>query len=163
MNKTLSFITCFLLALTGLKAQSTFTQKITLTALPILEMKVDNNLTSSDFVFNSVADYQNGKTKMQAIGISVVSNLDWVVNVKSTSSAFNPQTVGDIDIPSSVFLINKTGSNEQILLSTENQTVAKGGLGGFEKNHFLLDYTAKPGSVKHDIYDIEVVYTLSPQ
>ena len=86
MNKTLSFITCFLLALTGLKAQSTFTQKITLTALPVLEMKVDNNLTSSDFVFNTTEDYQNGKTKVQAIGISVVSNLDWVVNVKSTSA-----------------------------------------------------------------------------
>jgi hypothetical protein len=162
MNRFILLTTLFVLAFCNLYAQSTFTQKVTMIAMPILEMKIDDNLSTSDFTFNSLEEYKNGKTKNNALGISVVSNIDWVVNVKSSSPTFNPQTVGNTDILSSTLSINKNGSTNQIQVSTENQMVASGHFGGFDKNHFILDYTAKPGNIKHDIYSLEVVYTLSP-
>ncbi len=142
-------------------SQSSVSHNVKIVANPILELKFDETINNTDFSFNSLTDYDNGKTNIQAAGLKVRSNKNWVLNVKSNSPNFTPSSTGDTDIKSSALLVRKTGTTMNYPLATFEQAIASGRNGGFDSNTVLLDYIANPGYIKPDSYSIEITYTLS--
>ena len=151
----LALSTCYLYS------QTTASHFVKIVANPILELKFDESFDNRDFSFSTLADYDNGKTNLQAAGLKVRSNKNWVVNVKSNASTFVPSSEGDSDIKSTALLVRKSGSNTNIPIDTFDQIIASGTNGGFDKNTFVLDYIANPGYIKPDSYSLEITYTLT--
>jgi hypothetical protein len=142
-------------------SQSSVSHNVKIVANPILELKFDETINNTDFSFNSLSDYDSGKTNTQAAGLKVRSNKNWVLNVKSNSPNFTPSSTGDTDIKSSALLVRKTGTTMNYPLATFEQAIASGRNGGFDSNTVLIDYIANPGYIKPDSYSIEITYTLS--
>ncbi|MDP1817116.1 MAG: hypothetical protein Q8K92_21855 [Leadbetterella sp.] len=160
--KKIMFVTAFLMQLAiAVYSQSSASHTVRIIAHPILELKLDEQVNNTDFSFNSLSDYENGKSNIQAAGLKVRSNKNWVLNVKSNSPNFTPSSTGDTDIKSSALLVRKTGTTINYPLETFEQAIASGKNGGFDSNTVLLDYIANPGYVKPDSYSIEITYTLS--
>ncbi|MCF8324598.1 MAG: hypothetical protein K9I84_06540 [Leadbetterella sp.] len=160
--KKITILTAFLMQLSVfVYAQSSTSHIVKIVALPILELKFDETLINTDFSFNSISDYDNGKTNIQAAGLKVRSNKNWVLNVKSNAPNFTPSSSGDTDIKSSALLLRMTGTTTNYPLETFDQAIASGKNGGFENNTVFLDYIANPGYIKPDSYSIEITYTLS--
>lgn len=134
---------------------------VKIVAHPILELKLDETINNTDFSFNSLSDYENGKSNIQAAGLKVRSNKNWVLNVKSNTPNFTPSSTGDTDIKSSALLVRKSGTTLNYALETFEQAIASGRNGGFDSNTVLIDYIANPGYVKPDSYSIEITYTLT--
>lgn len=155
---TVLFVSCSLLCT---YAQTSASHVVKVVAHPILELKFDETINNTDFSFNSLSDYDNGKTNFQAAGLKVRSNKNWVLNVKSNSPNFTPSSTGDTDIKSSALVVRKTGTTMNYPLETFEQAIASGRNGGFDTNTVLIDYIANPGYVKPDSYSIEITYTLS--
>ena len=155
-------VTAFLMQVTFvLYSQSSVSHIVRIVAHPILELKIDENTSQTDFSFNTLSDYENGKSNIQAAGLKVRSNKNWVLNVKSNSPNFTPSSTGDTDIKSSALLVRKTGTTINYPLETFEQSIASGKNGGFDSNNIMLDYIANPGYIKPDSYSIEITYTLS--
>lgn len=142
-------------------SQTSASHIVRIVAHPILELKLDESVNNTDFSFNSLSDYENGKANIQAAGLKVRSNKNWVLNVKSNSPNFTPYSSGDTDIKSSALLVRKTGTTLNYALETFEQAIASGTNGGFDSNTVLIDYIANPGYIKPDSYSIEITYTLS--
>lgn len=142
-------------------SQSSVSHNVKIVANPILELKFDETINNTDFSFNSLSDYDNGKTNIQAAGLKVRSNKNWVLNVKSNAPNFTPSSTGDTDIKSSALLVRKSGTTLNYALETFEQAIASGRNGGFDSNTVLIDYIANPGYIKPDSYSIEITYTLS--
>jgi hypothetical protein len=160
--KKIMFVTAFLMQITFvLYSQSSVSHIVRIVAHPILELKIDENVSQTDFSFNTLSDYENGKSNIQAAGLKVRSNKNWVLNVKSNSPNFTPSSTGDTDIKSSALLVRKTGTTINYPLETFEQSIASGKNGGFDSNSISLDYIANPGYIKPDSYSIEITYTLS--
>ncbi|MCP9753785.1 hypothetical protein EGI26_01225 [Lacihabitans sp. CCS-44] len=160
--KKIVFVTAFFMQFSVVVySQSSVSHNVKIVAHPILELKFDETINNTDFSFNSLSDYDNGKTNFQAAGLKVRSNKNWVLNVKSNSPNFTPSSTGDTDIKSSALLVRKTGTTMNYPLETFEQAIASGRNGGFDTNTILIDYIANPGYVKPDSYSIEITYTLS--
>lgn len=161
MKKTNLLLVLFVSICSFSFAQSSVSHSVKIIANPILELQFDETHNNTDFSFNTIADYDNGKTNLQAAGLKVRSNKNWVVNVKASTPNFTPLTTGDTDIKSSALKVRKNGTEVNIPIQTYNQVIATGTNGGFEKNNFILDYIAQPGYIKPDSYSIEITYTLT--
>ncbi|OYU64476.1 MAG: hypothetical protein CFE22_18550 [Cytophagaceae bacterium BCCC1] len=160
--KKIMFVTAFFMQFVSfVYSQTSASHTVRITAHPILELKFDDGANNTDFSFNSISDYDNGKTNIQAAGLKVRSNKNWVLNVKSNAPNFTPSSSGDTDIKSSALLLRKTGTTTNYPLETFEQSIASGKNGGFETNTVFLDYIANPGYIKPDSYSIEITYTLS--
>jgi hypothetical protein len=160
--KKIMFVTAFFMQVTFfVYGQRSASHTVKIVALPILELKLDERLNNTDFSFNSLSDYDNGKSNIQAAGLKVRSNKNWVLNVKSNAPNFTPSSSGDTDIKSSALLLRKTGTTTNYPLETFEQAIASGKNGGFETNTVFLDYIANPVYIKPDSYSIEIIYTLS--
>ena len=142
-------------------SQTSVTHSVKIIASPILELKFDENFNNREFSFQSISDYDNGKTNLKAAGLRVKSNKSWMVSVKASTPTFTPLTSGNTDILSNAFFIRKNGSNNTIAIDTFEQSIASGTNGGFDKNSLVFDYIAKPGYILPDTYSLEITYTLS--
>ncbi|MCP9767245.1 hypothetical protein EGI22_04935 [Lacihabitans sp. LS3-19] len=161
MKKNTLVAVLFALAHFSLYSQSTASHTVRIIAHPILELKFDESLNNTEFYFSTLSDYDNGITNLQAAGLKVRSNRDWLVNVKANSQTFNSESLGESEIKSSVLKVRKTGSNTEIPVDIFDQVIATGSNGGFDKNRFSLDYIANPGYILPDNYSIELTYTLT--
>ena len=141
--------------------QTSTSHVVRIIANPILELKFDETHDNRDFNFTSLADYDNGKTNLQASGLKVRSNKNWVVSVKANSATFLPSSSGERDIESTAIMVRKSGTNYSIPIDVFDKALASGTNGGFDKNNFLIDYIANPGYIRPDTYSLEIVYTLT--
>ena len=141
--------------------QTSASHTIKIVANPILELKFDENYNNTEFNFQTISDYDNGKTNLQAKGLKVKSNKNWIVSVKASTSTFTALGTGNEDMQSKVLYVRKSGTENTIAIDTFEQAIASGTHGGFDKNNFILDYITKPGYIKPDAYSLEITYTLT--
>lgn len=141
--------------------QTSASHTIKIVANPILELKFDESYNNSEFNFQTISDYDNGKTNLQAKGLKIKSNKNWIVSVKASTPTFTALSSGNHDILSKALFVRKTGTANTIAIDTFEQPIASGTNGGFDKNSFVLDYIAKPGYIKPDAYSLEITYTLT--
>lgn len=161
MRKIKSFTIILLIFSQLATAQTSVSHQVKIIAHPILELSFDKSAQDVVFNFSNISDYENGKSSPSVAGIKVKSNKNWIVNVRSNSSTFTPNTNGDTNIFSTALLVKKSGTNQDIPVTTNDQVVATGKNGDFNLNSFLLDYTINPGFIKPDAYGIELTYTLT--
>ena len=141
--------------------QSTASHTVKIIAHPILELKFDNSFNKTEFNFNTVSDYDNGKTNLEAVGLKVRSNKKWVISVKAGSQTFLSDNSDVTEILSKSLQVRKTGTQETVAIETFEQAIASGNSGGFDQNKVILDYIANPGYIKPNSYSIEITYTLT--
>ena len=64
------FVTAFLMQFAiAVYRQSSASHTVRIIAHPILELKLDEQVNNTDFSFNSLSDYENGKSNIQAAGL----------------------------------------------------------------------------------------------
>lgn len=151
----------FALSTSSAFAQNTLTQRVTLVAHPILELKVDNSFKDLDFTLNTNSDYTNGKKMPQALILQVNSNNNWLINIKANSETFIPHTMSGEQVNANVLAVNQAGLENGVALNTSEQPLVHGSYGGFDVNRFAFDYKLSPGYIKPDIYELAVTFTLT--
>ena len=125
------------------------------------EININNN--QPDFIFNTIADYENGITYPAAVSFSVTAEKgdNWSIYVKSQESAF---TTGANSIPLTMLTIHVQGFNARIL-STTDQIIASDSPNNKdpETTQYLIDYTVSaPGyTYNPGTYTCTIVYTIT--
>lgn len=161
MKKKYTFVAFMAIFSVVAYGQSSVSHSVKIIAHPVLELQFDDSYSKTDFNFNTISDYDNGKTNLEAVGLKVRSNKKWVISVKSSSPTFLSENLTNTEILSKSLLVRKTGAQEVVAIETFEQTIASGNSGGFDKNKVILDYIANPGYIKPDTYTLEVTYTLT--
>lgn len=142
-------------------AQITVSHSVKIIAHPILDLKLENASVSPEFNFRTISDYENGIEKTQAASLKIKANRPWILNVKAGTESFQTSGNQNSSIRSSALIIKKSGSSENIALTSFDQAISNGSAGGIDKNKVVLDYKADPGFIGPDSYIIELTYTLT--
>lgn len=137
------------------------THIVTLTINNMLELDFDNTTQNLGMTFTNAADFETGKTNLNAAGLRVRSNKNWTVSVKANTANFTATTGGDANVTANRLSVRRAGSTALIALSTTDQTLTTGTRGGFGVNTFLIDYVANPGYISPATYTLGVTYTVT--
>lgn len=125
------------------------------------EMIIENN--QPDFVFNTIADYENGVNYPGAVRFTIKAKKkdDWSIYARAQESSFS---AGGYTMPLNVLKIQVQGfaarylSNTDQLLASERPTNSE-----YETKSYLIDYAvAAPGyNYVAGAYTCTVIYTLT--
>lgn len=127
------------------------------------------NLSNSkplNFIFNTTADYENGKSILEGSTFKVTATRSWIITAKAISPNFTATSGGSNNLPCEVlFLKDKNSSIYHPLKSSANSTPIINGKRGDEYalNHEIaVDYLLKPGySYIPGNYSIDILFTIS--
>lgn len=149
-------IIIILLALWSLSTLESFGQTVD-------EFELDIQDNQPNFVFNTIADYENGVTYPGAVRFSVKAKKkdDWKIFVKATGAAF---TNGENSMPLSTLKIKVQGFAE-CPLTTLDQQIAYGvpHNAEYEVINYLIDYTLAAPQYNYNpgTYTCDMLYTVT--
>lgn len=167
-NSIKSYLTlCFFLVYGGVKAQVLSTQVLQarIDIRSVMYLTVTTTGQNLDYNFYTSNDYLNGIAKTGVFLVKIKSNQNWRLGVSASRPFFNFNGSTSFVIPASALHLKHSNSVQYATLSTNVIELANGHRGSESRpgNTFLLDMKAMPsGAAVGGLYDLDIVFTLSP-
>lgn len=138
---------------------------ITLMVPPLSEITIPTSGNEVNFEFNTVADYQNGKSKIVPNQIKLSNNETYELYVKSDSKFFRRSGVQS-DVPSSILQVGVEGGTQSVTLSATSKKIVSNGTPVLDKD-LNIKYTIPAASAQtlvsktKSTYSIAVIYSFT--
>ena len=167
-NKTKVHLTLFVLFFcTVVKAQVISTQVLQarIDIRSVMYLSVTTFGQNLDYNFYTSDDYLNGITKAGVFLVKIKSNQNWRLGVSASRPYFNFNGSTSFVMPASVLQLKHSNATQFAILGVNVVELANGHRGSELRpgNTFLLDMKALPsGPAQGGLYDIDIVFTLSP-
>ncbi|MCD1117763.1 hypothetical protein [Chryseobacterium turcicum] len=138
-----------------------------------MSLKVNANVVNGFLEFNSMQDYNNGKSVVYPSGLQVTTNTNFQIKVRSLQSHFQSIT-GNYSIPVDAMhvTLQPLGQNNQVIspvaLSTISQTLVKGNTSqgttyNYDIKYFTLPQDMQFINAKSTEYSTSLQYEITPQ
>lgn len=138
-----------------------------------MSLKVNTNAVNGFLEFNSMQDYNNGKSVVYPSGLQVTTNTNFQIKVRSLQSHFQSIT-GNYSIPVGAMhvTLQPLGQSNQVIspvaLSTISQTLVKGNTSqgttyNYDIKYFTLPQDMQFINAKSTEYSTSLQYEITPQ
>ncbi|MGO2359016.1 hypothetical protein [Mesonia sp.] len=135
----------------------------TLKVQTLSEITIPNLGHSINFEFNTLAQYQNGQTKLIPSQLRLSNNETYELYVK-TDAAFFKKAGIQSDVPSSILQVGIEGGSPEVVLSTTPQKIVNNGTPVLDKN-LNMNYSISADAAQtlvakeKSTYSINVIYS----
>ncbi len=144
----------------NLNMQNKISGIITIPALQSLNVITQN---SGALNFLNQDDFYNGKEITAFYKLNVNSNIPWIITAKTQTNDFNNLTVNGSNIPSVIMSIKNTTDNNYIPLSSTEKNIIISSNNKIVSD-YQIDLKLNPSwNYGGGLYDINIVFTLTPQ